>query len=564
MHATHSVTPDLAVLPALLEQIRDAAERGDMLAGLELCERAHDLARDRWDVRGQSIALMERARFQTWQGDLEAAIASCEEGRHLLVGHSADRESCELAVVQAFALTGLGLGREAMELLTQARELARRLGDRGLLFWVHNRTGLAYDSLGEHEVARELLGQALLLSEAAGEHGHWSIITNLVNNAMAVVPMLRAAGRQQDASEVLVAALAQAAEAVASCDGTERHYDLCLSLGNLGAIQQLAGEPQLALSILQRAHDLAVEHGYRPLQMSALQHMPGALLDQGRVDDAIRVLRDVLVQSVELAELPVQVEVLLRLADVYEQQGDFEQALSSHRAFHDAERRLRSGHALTRARLLAHQAHLEQARTEAAEARARSEQLLAEKLALLQQAVELERHAHTDALTGLANRRYLDLALPTMHEHAQANALPLWVALLDLDHFKQVNDTHGHSVGDLVLARLGQLLRTLCRPDDLIARYGGEEFLLAMLNVDSETARRICERLRQRVQDEDWSHAANGIRITISVGLAPATGSSHADAVRAADQQLYQAKNSGRNRVASYGGIAREQPTVEA
>ena len=531
---------------ALFDGIREASRRGDCDHGLVLTAEADAVAST---AMQHAAALRERARFLTWAGDLESAIAACEEAREGLLHEDADREWCDLAVAQAFALTGLGLVEEAMDLLGQARGIARRLNDRALQYWVCNRTGFAYDSFGEHAVARDLLNEALALSDAVDDQSRWSIITNLVNNAMALIPVLRAAAENDQAEQVLSTSLAQAAQAVRHCQDSRRQYELCLSLGNLGAIQQLAGDPELALRTLERARRIADHNSYRPLLMSAMQHMPAALLDLGRGDEAIAVLHTVLEQSRELGELPVQVEVLCRLAEIHERRSEFAEALTSFRAFHDAEKQLRSGQALTRGRLLAHQAHLEQARVEAAEARARNNELLSDKQALLLQTAELERRAHTDALTGLANRRYVDTALPALHEQARSAGQALWVAVMDLDHFKQVNDMFGHRAGDEVLVRVAELLRTVCRPEDLLARYGGEEFLLAMLDVSSDAAYKICDRLRRRIQDETWAGIGSQLRVTVSVGLSISADTSYADTIHYADQLLYRAKAAGRNQV---------------
>ncbi len=545
-----------------MARVQQAADSGDCDAGLEASAAARRDAAARGDTVQEAAALREQARFLTWSGDLEGAVAACEEGREVLrdTGTGQTRQACDLAVAQAFALTGLGLGEEAMELLVDTLSLAEQLGDRALLYWVHNRTGYAYDSFGEHETARRMLHQALAIADdpdtagAVDDQSRWSIITNLVNNAMYLVPALRSQQRARDAEQVLLEALDHATQAVEQCRRSSRPYELCLSLGNLGAVHQLAGEHETSLATLHHALDLADKHDYYPLRMSALQHMPAALLDLGRAQDAVDVLADVVTMAIELGELPVQVEVLRQLADVHEARGAVREALASYRAFHDAEKQLRRGRALTRGRILAHQAHLEQARLEAADVRARHQELLTHQQALRERTRELERHAHTDALTGLANRRYADVALPSLHSQSRARGEQLWIAVMDLDHFKHVNDAYGHPTGDQVLVRVAELLQAVCRPQDLLARYGGEEFLLAMLDVDERTAHIICERLRARIDGDDWSQIRPSLRVTVSVGLHRSTEAAYADTVEHADRLLYRAKAEGRNRVVSSSG----------
>jgi diguanylate cyclase len=124
------------------------------------------------------------------------------------------------------------------------------------------------------------------------------------------------------------------------------------------------------------------------------------------------------------------------------------------------------------------------------------------------------------------------------------------VALLDVDHFKRVNDRFSHGVGDEVLRRLAALLSAQCRSNDFAARYGGEEFALVLHDVGVTRAETICERVRAAVEAFAWNQIAAGLAVTISIGLADvAAASSVADGLSEADRRLYQAKACGRNRV---------------
>ena len=161
---------------------------------------------------------------------------------------------------------------------------------------------------------------------------------------------------------------------------------------------------------------------------------------------------------------------------------------------------------------------------------------------------ELERLATVDGLTGLRNRRWLDDAFARQLARAARVDQPMSVLMIDIDRFKQLNDAHGHAFGDAVLRRVAQTLAGCLRPQDLAARYGGEEFAVLLPGLDPAAAMGVAERLRQAVQADG---EASGLPITVSIGLAGRSGAQPLDALlRHADEALYRAKESGRNRTA--------------
>ncbi len=158
-----------------------------------------------------------------------------------------------------------------------------------------------------------------------------------------------------------------------------------------------------------------------------------------------------------------------------------------------------------------------------------------------------------DALTGLANRRQFELALERECDRVARSGEAALVLLLDIDHFKRVNDTHGHGAGDLVLQAVARCLQGCVRPMDTVARYGGEEFAVVLPNCAPAFARTVAERIRRRVQA---LHIVIGpsttLQITASVGGAfapPWVRSSARLWTERADAQLYRAKAEGRNRI---------------
>jgi diguanylate cyclase (GGDEF)-like protein len=159
----------------------------------------------------------------------------------------------------------------------------------------------------------------------------------------------------------------------------------------------------------------------------------------------------------------------------------------------------------------------------------------------------LEQLAATDPLTGLTNRRGCEKGVAREISRAQRGHRPLSCILLDIDHFKDVNDTLGHQAGDQVLRKLSAMLARSVRAYDIVARWGGEEFLLVLPGVDRDTARIVAERIRLGVQQLPMPSLGG---VTISAGVAEFESDyDFESALRAADRRLYEAKAAGRNTV---------------
>jgi diguanylate cyclase (GGDEF)-like protein len=164
----------------------------------------------------------------------------------------------------------------------------------------------------------------------------------------------------------------------------------------------------------------------------------------------------------------------------------------------------------------------------------------------------LSEQIGTDPLTGCLNRRALETRLRTDLRQAKRRATTLAVLAIDLDHFKEINDTYGHPFGDLVLTGAARIMKETARDTDAVARLGGDEFIVVLPDTGWEGALTFAERIRRRVDETTFSSSTASIRITISVGVALARGTdpvSAATLLQDADQSLYKAKSAGRNRV---------------
>ncbi|MBA4381781.1 MAG: hypothetical protein C0406_04375 [Sideroxydans sp.] len=165
----------------------------------------------------------------------------------------------------------------------------------------------------------------------------------------------------------------------------------------------------------------------------------------------------------------------------------------------------------------------------------------------------LEQLSVTDALTMLPNRRYFENTFKLEAAQNQRSQNHLSLALLDIDHFKQVNDSFGHDVGDQVLVHIAELLRRSTRAGNVIARVGGEEFALLLPNTKQSEALEMAERIRMNIEGASYFHEGKRIPLTISIGIAEVDCDSPLEhSYRLADEALYEAKRKGRNRVEAH------------
>jgi diguanylate cyclase (GGDEF)-like protein len=177
----------------------------------------------------------------------------------------------------------------------------------------------------------------------------------------------------------------------------------------------------------------------------------------------------------------------------------------------------------------------------------------------------LEEQATTDGLTGLVNHRTFQERLSAMLGRADRHKFRVAILLTDIDHFKKVNDSHGHPTGDAVLKRVAAILKNSARKIDIVARYGGEEFALVLEGTDKAGARQLAERIREEVSAQTFDSSTGAFKATLSLGVAvyPDDGKAKQEVISCADKALYAAKHGGRNRTVCHGDLSRERPTLK-
>ena len=313
-------------------------------------------------------------------------------------------------------------------------------------------------------------------------------------------------------------------------------------LGNLGEVMLLQGEVREAEPLLRDAQAMAALGGLEAHGWRVQTTLAAWTLASGDAAAALAAMRQLIAEMGPAA--PVQ--TLIRAHQVAYR------ACRAMQRFEDALAHLeiveRSERGRTNAQLRA-QSQLFVTRTEAQHAQWQAEQARHDAQTHRERAAEAAAHAERDPLTGLGNRRHLQRRCAELLPSAQLDGRPLALAHVDIDHFKAINDSHGHAAGDRVLVAVAQLLRDNTRAGDVLARHGGEEFVVVLPGMTLAQGVEVCERLRERVAAQTWPDLPGAQVVTISIGLAAAPPHDLATLLQRADEALYRAKRGGRNRL---------------
>ncbi|GAA0942583.1 hypothetical protein Vau01_004820 [Virgisporangium aurantiacum] len=533
-------------LESLLERAEEARLCGDYRTGAAFARQGVAVA---GTPAGRARALRSLANQQLRLGELEDSVRACRDSISILEELGDDAGICWDQTALAFAYSELGLFEEALDELNRARDLALKCGDRGLLYWVHNRAGVVHSTMGNYHQGNTLLLQALELSTDMDAEARFCILNNLADNA---VGLLRAQGStaQNKAEPILMAALGHAEQALELARAASHPFRTAMSLDNLAMVLGLAGRFPEAFAAVEQSRQLSVERGYRSLELSALLNVARVHRLAGDAEKAIDGLVEVLARVGAVGEKPLMMTAHKELCDAYEQNGDFRRALEHYRSYHEMEQEARSDVAAARARLMTHHFELDHARLEADNARLEAELHRVRSHELELRTVELDRYAHEDSLTGLANRRWADLTVPQLLAAAEQADAPFTIAIADIDRFKGVNDDFGHLIGDEVLRHVAAVLRAGLAEPAFVARLGGEEFVIVLPGAEPDAALARCDTLRTLVSAYDWASVCAGLTVTISMGVAGrGSGDNYRDLLDAADTGLYEAKRTGRDRV---------------
>ncbi|RZU52592.1 diguanylate cyclase (GGDEF)-like protein [Krasilnikovia cinnamomea] len=353
---------------------------------------------------------------------------------------------------------------------------------------------------------------------------------------------------------------------------TDNPYKRIMALNNYAYAEYEEGNGEQARAVLARLREVAQAHGM-PLGFSVLDTVARVETlcgDHDAAERAALAALDALSGEDLTQDADAETDLLLTLALVQRRKGDLAAALRTVTQVQQESERLSLTYNAAQALFELSEIHAaagdykgaylalsdfnaaqERLSSAEREVQARNRQVMFEVAEARRQAEWFREQALRDALTGLRNRRYVDEHLPALLHRAAAEGSPVTIALLDLDHFKRINDTLSHEAGDQVLTAVAGLLDTVeTGPDGFAARLGGEEFLLVVRGTDPCRAVTRLEELRQSIAEHPWQPLTGELPVTISIGVSAATpDSTQRELLSEADEALYRAKRGGRNRV---------------
>ena len=391
------------------------------------------------------------------------------------------------------------------------------------------------ERMGDSWQALRLLVEAV----AAYASGKPSVPLLVATNAVCAICLglahrLRDTDDDEERNQLLAQARREGERALAMLQQVRGDtYDVAVP-GNLGEVRLMQGDLAGARPLLEQSMALARTRGLRAHVWRITTSMADWHLASGQAAEARLLARGLIAEMGAKAPQQTLIRAHESAYRACRALGHAQEALEHLEQAERLERKRSTGQLRSQSQVLVTRSEADRAHADAALQRRR--------------AAEFAAAAERDALTGLGNRRLLDRRWQELVQGDPAE--PLALALIDIDHFKRVNDTHGHAVGDRVLIVLAQLLRENMRGGDVLVRLGGEEFVMLLPDMNRERAADVCERLRERLARQDWqARAGLPLAVTISIGLVATPPRDLAALLAAADAALYRAKAEGRDRI---------------
>ena len=562
----------------------------DYVNAVAFAHKGRDLAERHHDRGGRARAVNNLGVIAQRRGDAAAAIDHFTESlkayRELGSALEISNALNNLGFVYSTALADY---ESALAHHIEALEVRERLGDKSAVSLSLNNIGIVFHRLGDLDRALAHYERSLeIRREIGGDNRIAATLNNIGDVYMDRGDYALALDRHTEALELR--------RMVGDRAGVTQ------SLRSIGLIYHSRGDESAARRHLTEALQMAIAAGDRSIVAQARLGLAVVDLERGAPQRAIAHAREALTIAEGLQNLELTRRALETLSASQEQAMDYAGALATFRSFHDVNARIFNEERGRRLEQLDRKYQAQHREAELADLRARQALQLSEQtivrntvlvgavavgfagFALYRRRVEsarlAERLSVTDSLTGLKNRRFVLQTIDAdvsaaARKYRGAEQLPpanadLLFMLIDVDHFKAVNDVYGHAAGDVVLAQIADVLRATCRTSDTIARWGGEEFLAILKSCNRDTAPISAERLRMAIEQHVFDIGdGQKIGITCSVGFASfpffpdrPDEVSWQQVVALADEALYRAKQAGRNTWAGPdpSGLTRSSP----
>ncbi|HUL95331.1 MAG TPA: diguanylate cyclase [Usitatibacter sp.] len=552
LHERLAAAPDGAARLRALNALAQALTRaGDADRALPLAHEAERLAIELGDDAARSRALCNSgvghylcARYtQGLEDSLNAVV---------LAERAGDLEAVAHGLLSAAACQyQMGAREEASLAMYQALEVAEARPSDPLLVRVHNSLGILLGDKGRYDESDEHYRLAMEIGARSNDAVYTARVKmNYASHLCDRGQDLERGGDKVAAHRQYLAGL-RLCEQLAAGEGVDGAYNKAHWVGTLGELHRAIGDYERARECFEEmlAHGTQMSNPHQ--QADALMNLGKTHMGLGNAAEARRHFERALELASGANVRRLIAESFLSLSEWFEACGEFRNALEYHKRFHALREDMDK--AEDRASGEAHQIWLkfQRLRREARGHQERADALARDNDDLTMRVDRLARAAHEDSLTGLSNRRYLDSRIPELLAAVKQRSAAMCVGIIDIDHFKSINDRHSHSLGDAVLRSVARIIGGHCREGDIAARFGGDEFVVCLRDTRLEDAVAVLDRLRAVVENHDWHALRPGLEVTLSVGVAEIeTGDSQDSLMEKVDRALYRAKGAGRNCVA--------------
>ena len=538
-------------LEILICEAKIAARNGEIETALELAARAETLARLIGDNRQLGRMVCVRANCDYLRADYANAHKRSLESSEIAERNNDIGGHAAALLIAAACQYQMGAHEEAHSALMQVLESIVDSPDDEIAFRSHNMLGMIFSGRDDFEGARRQFDLAIAAGCRMGdEYFLQRARVNRASLSLRVGDSLKTVGRTAEAVECYREG-AVACEAIRSVTGGQiSRENLAGCVGVLGELYQRLGRTGEAFSLFGEMLTHGETMKNEVLQAEALAHLGRHHTEHGDLQLARHNLDRSLVLAKHAGARRRAADVHASLARLCEVEENWKAACECYKTYHAASEEVLHAEIVTASRVRTIWREFQKAQREARKYRERFETLLRENKALEKRATGLSSAALEDPLTGLANRRSLDARIRELVGNFRDRGLRLTIALIDIDHFKDVNDHFSHVVGDTVLSLIAKMIRTHCREGDVAARFGGDEFVICLVGASRDSALPIMEQLRSFVENYTWSTIHPELKVTVSIGVAQICESDNvAEFLSRADAAMYAAKKSGRNSV---------------